>query len=486
MADPQTAQINGSRLATTFALRPQQFAWLLGAGASASAGIPTGYMMIRDFKVHLFCQETRLPRREVDATDPLWVQRVDAFFRQRSLLAPAGDPSEYAAAFEAVYPTEEERQLYIEDAIRKGTPSFAHRVLASLISTKRVPCVFTTNFDPLVEIATTQTDQLLDASERAHLTVAALDSVERASRCLRQSSWPLVAKIHGDYKSVRLKNTTDELQRQDADMRAVLVGACQRFGLIVVGYSGRDESVMQALEDVLQTPGAYPAGIYWVGSSEKDLLPAVRRLFARATAASVAVAFVQSQGFDELAADLLNPITLPDVLHKHVFERRPQERLRSVRLPTVDARKFPILRCSAFPISQMPTVARRLTLSKPASTVKVRQLLKEAEVRAVVASTGRAVAAFGPDEQLVAALSSLGARADGTMSLKSDAESWALGLLYDALTTALCRHRPLYVRMRRSGHSLLVAQGKPDESEERKRPGRSLCSRATSSVATTQ
>src|SRR5207244_12069486 len=123
----------------------QRFAWLLGAGASASAGIPTAYMMIRDFKTRLFCQELGLPRREVDSADPLWVNRVNEFFRRRAAIPPAGDPSEYSAAFETVYPSPIERRKYIEEAIRLGTPSFGHRVLAALISTNRIPCIFTTN-----------------------------------------------------------------------------------------------------------------------------------------------------------------------------------------------------------------------------------------------------------------------------------------------------------------------------------------------------
>jgi hypothetical protein len=34
-----------------------------------------------------------------------------------------------------------------------------------------------------------------------------------------------------------LKNTETELESQDEMMRAVLTSVCQRFGLVVVGYS---------------------------------------------------------------------------------------------------------------------------------------------------------------------------------------------------------------------------------------------------------
>lgn len=469
-ANPNT--ISAAQFALRYALRPQQFAWLLGSGASASAGVPTGYMMIRDFKTGLFCRETGLSRRAVDSTDPLWIDRIDAFLAKRSLLPARGDPAEYAEAFEAVYPSEAERREYIEQAIRKGTPSFAHRVLASLMTSKRVPCVFTTNFDPLVEIACTQTDQLMPAADRAHCTVAAIDSADRAERCLRESDWPLVAKLHGDYKSIKLKNTTTELQQQDKKLTDALVAACQRFGLIVVGYSGRDASVMEALERALAHPNGYPAGIFWVSSSENRLLSSVSRFLARAAQSGASANIVVSETFDEIAADLLRTTTLPQVLYSHALQGRPREVLQPVRLPSGDARKWPILRCSALPIVGMPAVARRLTLSEAVPTSHVRRLLRDARVPGAAACIGREVAAFGQDERLLDALSTVGARLSGTIALEPEHDSWALGLLYDALIKALCRKRPLAPRLRRAGHAVLVSMGKAGDHPDRMRARR--------------
>ena len=83
--------------------------------------------------------------------------------------------------------------------------------------------------------------------DQHRLTIAALDSADRAERCLRESSWPLLVQLHGDYRSEQLKNTRDELREQDDRLRRVLVEWRQRFGLVVVGYSGRDNSIMTAL-----------------------------------------------------------------------------------------------------------------------------------------------------------------------------------------------------------------------------------------------
>lgn len=456
--------ISASEFATALALRPNHVAWFLGAGASAASGIPTGYDMIRHFKTQIFCRESRISLREVDASDQVWIERVDDFLRRTSLLPPEGDPTEYSAAFEAIYPSERQRRQYIADAINKGKPCFGHRVMAALMASKQLNCVFTTNFDPLVEEAATLANALLPAVDQTRLTVAALDSADRALRCLQEADWPLLAKLHGDYQSIAVKNTGSELEAQDERMRHVLVEACKRFGLVFVGYSGRDASIMETIESVLRDPNPFPNGLYWVASSVSRLLPAVRQLLERAHLAGVDVSIVECKTFDELAADVANLVKLPLPLHQHVMLQRTESRLVPTKVPATEARSFPVLRYSALRIEELPQVARRLTLQKAATSPEVRALLKEHRCRAVVAANGRELAAFGRDEEIVAALVTLGAKVAGTVNLEPAQNSWALGLLYDALVKAMSRRRPLLPRFKRSGHSLVVAA--PREGED--------------------
>ncbi len=449
--------ISAIEFATALALRPNLFSWFLGAGASAASGIPTGYAMIRDFKTQIFCRESKLSKREIDAGDKVWIERIDDFFRRTSLLPPDGDPTEYSAAFEAVYPNERHRRQYIADAIAKGTPCFGHRVLAALMTSKQLNCVFTTNFDPLVEDSAVIANSLLPTSEQTRPTVAALDSADRAMRCLQESDWPLVAKLHGDYQSTAIKNTGSELERQDERMRPVLVEACKRFGLVVVGYSGRDASIMETLESILREPNPFPNGLYWVTSAASRLLPAVREFLENAQVAGVDVATVESKTFDELAADVIKQVQLPGPLLDHVLQERAEPRLVPVNVPTAEARNFPVLRYSALLIESLPLKARRVTLKQATTTPEVRDLLKAQRCKAVVAANGRELAVFGRDEEIVAALDSLGAQIAGMIDLDAIKDSWALGLTYDALVRALSRHKPLIPRYKRSGHSLIVA-----------------------------
>lgn len=461
--------MSAAQFATAFALRPNLVAWFLGAGSSAASGIPTGYAMIRDFKAQIFCREANLSKREIDTADPVWVERIDAFFRRTSLLPPDGDPTEYAAAFEAVYPQPRQRRQYIDDAIAKGTPCFGHTVLASLLAAGKTDCVFTTNFDPLVEDATVAANAALPTADQRRPTVAAIDSADRAMRCLDESDWPLIAKLHGDYQSTAIKNTGSELEQQDARMRHVLVEAGKRFGMLFVGYSGRDASILEALNEVLYSPSPFPNGLHWVTSSASRLLPAVTAFLDRARAAGVDTSVVECTTFDELVAEIVKTTDLPQKLYDRVMEGRPAPRLVPVQIPNARARKFPVLRYSAVLLETMPTTARRIRLTQSATSAEVREIFKAKQCRAAAAALGRELAVFGRDQEILDALALLGPSLAGTIDLDPAADSWAMGLLYDTLVRSLARQRPLIPRLRRSGHSLVVATPRDGDAPERTR-----------------
>ena len=469
--------ISAAQFATAFDLRPNLVAWFLGAGASAASGIPTGYAMIRDFKAQIFCRETNLSKREIDTADPVWIDRIDAFFRQTSLLPPDGDPTEYAKAFEAVYPEARHRRQYIDDAISKGTPCFGHKVLGSLMAAGKVDSVFTTNFDPLIEESAHSANAILPIDHQNRPTVAAIDSADRAMRCLSESDWPLVAKLHGDYQSITIKNTGSELEEQDTRMRHVLIESGKRFGMIFVGYSGRDASIMEALNTVLDGPSPFPNGLYWLTSSVSRLLPAVTEFLDRAQAAGVDVAVVECATFDELAADIIKITDLPQSLLDRVMEGRPTPRLVPVQVPHTKARAFPVLRYSAILLQSMPTVARRIRLSQSTTSAEVREIFKAKRCRATAAALGRELAAFGRDQEILDALAPLGPSLTGTIDLNPVADSWAVGLLYDTLVRSLARQRPLIPRYRRSGHSLVVATPRDRDDPDRTRRRQQTLSR---------
>ena len=425
--------------------------------------------MIRDFKAQVFCREMNLAKREIDITDPIWMERIDDFFRRTSLLPPEGDPTEYAAAFEAVYPHPTHRRQYIADAIARGTPCYGHKVLGSLMAAGKANCIFTTNFDPLVEEAATAANAILRTGNQRRPNVAAIDSADRATRCLDESDWPLVAKLHGDYQSTTIKNTELELEQQDARMRQVLVEAGKRFGMLFVGYSGRDTSILEALNEILASQSPFPNGLYWVAKSASRLLPAVTEFLYRAHSAGVHVSVVECTTFDELVAEIIKTTDLPQALYDHVMEGRPTPRLVPVQVPSSKARAFPVLRYSAILVQSMPAAARRIKLSQSTTSAEVREIFKAKGCKATAAALGRELAVFGSDQKILDALVEFSPSIAGTIDLDPVADSWAKGLLYDALVRSFARRRPLIPHLRRSGHLLVVAPPRDGDDPKRTR-----------------
>jgi hypothetical protein len=90
----------------------------------------------------------------------------------------------------------------------------------------------------------------------------------------------------------------------------------------------------------------------------------------------------------------------------------------------------------------------------------------EAGIWATVASAGSHLAAFGKDEELGAAFKSAGATLGGQLLLEPEQDSWALGLLYDALVRAVCRGKPLHPRLRGRGHLVCVSSPKANATAE--------------------
>lgn len=294
----------------------------------------------------------------------------------------------------------------------------------------------------------------------------------------------MVAKLHGDYQSITIKNTGSELEEQDTRMRHVLVESGKRFGMIFVGYSGRDASIMEALNTVLDGPSPFPSGLYWLTSSISRLLPAVIEFLDRAQAAGVDVAVVECATFDELAADIIKITDLPKPLLDRVMEGRPTPRLVPVQIPHTKARAFPVLRYSAILLQSMPTVARRIRLSQSTTSAEVREIFKAKGYRATAAALGRELAAFGRDQEILDALAPLGPSLAGTIDLDPVAESWAVGLLYDTLVRSLARQRPLIPRYRRSGHSLVVATPRDGDDPDRTRRQQQTLSRLRDAYGT--
>ena len=84
--------------ARRFSLRAKNLMWLLGAGASASAGVPTATDMTWEFKQQLFISQRRAsPQATSDLSNPIIRHRIQAHVDSLGRLPSFGSPGEYAA-----------------------------------------------------------------------------------------------------------------------------------------------------------------------------------------------------------------------------------------------------------------------------------------------------------------------------------------------------------------------------------------------------
>ena len=425
--------------------------WFLGAGASASAGVQTAGHMIWDFKRTLFSTAQKVPVRRIpDLGDEAVRARIHSY-----LDAEPGNPkrdseAEYSHYFERVHPTEADRRRCMEQMIRGSQPSFGHRVLALLLRYSRVNLVWTTNFDRLVENA-------LAAQNRGEApVVGTLDTPHVALDAINENRWPVVVKLHGDYQSRRLKNTSAELQTQDDVLRRSLVNACRRFGLAVVGYSGRDDSVMDSLLEAVHEPGAFPNGLFWFHRGESEPLPRVVQLIAAADTAGIDAAIVRCETFDELMGDLLLlETTIPE---SEIEKLVPRARVSDAPAPQTTG-DWPIVRLNAIPLLSAPSCLR-LVDCEIGGTKDVRAAVEASGKAVVAARSQQGVIAFGADADVRAIFEPFGIKEFTLFNLderRLRGDNGVSGLVLEALALGLVREFEMIADRHRHFHVLRPA-----------------------------
>lgn len=442
-----------------FPLRANRLMWLLGAGASASAGIPTAMDMVWDFKQELYVSQKKVSRQTVsDLSNPTVQAILQAHASSLHDIPKSGAVDEYSALFEKVYPSEADRRIYADAKIAGAKPSYGHIALATLMRSKYVRIVWTTNFDRLLDDACAAV-----YNTTGSLTTVDLDSPHKAMQAIDDERWPIQIKLHGDFQSRRLKNTADELREQDATLRQTLEDSCQRFGLVVVGYSGRDNSVMDALEQAAKLSGSYPHGLFWLHRGETPPLPRVCELLTHARENGMDAVMVPIDNFDEILRDIVRQTENVDTKKLDEFAKERQWWSSAPRL--TGKRTWPVVRLNAIRVALVPTVCRRVQC-EIGGTAEVREAIKQVNTN-VIASRNRAgVLAFGADSEVRASFEAFGITEFDLHTLeirRQRYDSIERGFLSDALTAAITRERSLnIVRRRRSVNLLAPANPKED------------------------
>ncbi len=251
------------------------FTLLLGAGASVESGVPTAGKLIEKWR------ETFVSLHGCGEPGTQVLEKQDWYEK----------PTEYSRLFETLYDQPSQRREVVENIVTGASPSWGYMYLVNLLQRNVFNTVFTTNFDDLLNEACYQ------FSADVRPLVCAHDSSIRSVRVT--SKRPKIIKLHGDFLFDSIKNTERELESLETNMRNKFRQFATEYGMIVIGYAGRDRSVMDTLDSLLRSEENFPHGIYWCVTDDKSIPEEVDSLcrFAR-------FQLVRIPGFDAFMAEL--------------------------------------------------------------------------------------------------------------------------------------------------------------------------------------
>lgn len=448
-----------------WAVQTKRFAWLLGAGASAAAGIPTATQIRDDLLLRVYAERHHLVREDLSLNDPNITAQLDMYFNGRNGMVEFGARDDYSRAFELALSDEPARRRYLQEKVEGRQPSYGQRVLGAFLSGGQTDIVVTTNFDKLVERAAADAySAVLPPDERRLVNVAALGSRDRARAVLEPESIPMLIKLHGDFQESSLKNLESELATQDAVLRQSVHDLSRRYGLAVVGYSGRDDSVMDMLQSATGSSGAWTTGIWWCTRDPDKTPERVLELLAQASTNGIAAYLVRLGSFDELMGELVTQVELPTEGREFIVTLQPQNRLVAAAPPINANKAGPIIRYNALPILAAPTTALHASFGG-LTRHEFRTRVKEVEFRGAAAMAGGALWGWG-EEDSFAALAGSPAETKPIELTSGPLEPGLHALTLEGLTKALSAALPARPQISRREYAVLLAEW-PDLSEDR-------------------
>jgi len=270
------------------------YSLFLGAGCSITSGIRSAEKLIKIWRKEI-CES--LPDVDGYSKDT----ESDQIEYLKDWCSDWYDPNkEYSSLFERRYDLQRQRRMFVESEVANKLPSIGYAYLTSLVAKGYFRTIFTTNFDDLINEAF-----YLYSNDRP--IVCAHDS--SINSVTVTSKRPKIIKLHGDYLFDDIKATLKETESLELNMKSKFAEFSKEAGLVVVGYSGSDRSIMDVLHGILKSDDYMRSGIYWCLRPDSEIPEELRRLFWKDR-----VYFVEIPGFDELFAEFYSIFNDGDVL----------------------------------------------------------------------------------------------------------------------------------------------------------------------------
>ena len=292
-------QLNESEFLQHFLQHAPHMMWFLGAGTSRTAGLPTATDIIWDLKRRYYCLHENQDLQSHDINNNAIKQKIQDYMDSQGFPA-LWSPGEYSFYFGLTFGDDyDAQQNYIQDELssEKVSLNIGHRAFAALLGIEQAKIVFTTNFDDVIEAA------YAEVSEK-NLTSFHLEGAYAALSALNAERFPIYAKIHGDFRYKSIKNLQADLLSNDSEIQKCFFAAGVRYGLIVCGYSGRDNNVMTMFRQAIDQNNAFSHGLFWTVPRIEGVSDSVIELINYARQKGIRAHLVETGTFDEMLSKI--------------------------------------------------------------------------------------------------------------------------------------------------------------------------------------
>lgn len=262
--------------------------FLLGAGASITSDIQSAYDCIWEWKKDIYLSKNiNSAEFYKNYKDESVRKSIQNWLDNQGEYPPLDSSEEYSFYAEKAYPIPDDRRKYFFSLIENKEPYIGYKLLCLLAEHNIVKSVWTTNFDGLTVRSAHQ--------NRLTPIEITLDNSERIYR--NQSNKELLTiALHGDYKFSTLKNTEKELDNQNETFIERFSNYHIDKNLIVIGYSGRDKSLMDAISLAFSKKGS--GRLYWCGFG-CQITKEVSKLILKIRESGREAYYISTDGFDK-------------------------------------------------------------------------------------------------------------------------------------------------------------------------------------------
>lgn len=438
-----TLEISDSDFIARYVQNAPQIMWFLGAGTSRTAEMPTATDIIWDLKRKYYCREENQDIQLHDINNDSIKKKIQSYMDSKGFPA-LWSPEEYSFYFDLTFKTdyaEQQKYLTAQLSADKISLNIGHRVMAALLEMGKAKLIFTTNFDTVIEQAHSEvTGKALGAYH--------LEGSYAALSALNSENFPIYAKVHGDFRYQSIKNLATDLVSNDEQIQSCFLAAATRYGLVVSGYSGRDQNVMAMFDKALEQNNSFPQGLYWTVTKSADVTDSVKALIEKARSKNVTAYIVVAGTFDILLSKIWRQIQdKPDALDKKVRTAIA----KTVSIPLLQqGNAFPIIRTNALLITQFPNQCATVGTARNITFKELNEAIKDHRETIISVKTEK-VLAWGSKTTISTVLSQFAPQEPESYAIsdpvKAVRESTIIKSFFEeALAHALVKGKPLHLR----------------------------------------